>query len=105
MTVDLPAPFGPSNPTISPRSTANETSFTATVPSNSLCRPFTSTTCSAMANHNFLPLPLSGGDNRPGNGKVPSIFKLERKERYEGQSSDGSTQSCSHGVGSSAGSC
>src|SRR5436305_1694344 len=36
--VDLPAPFGPRKPSTSPRSTSNETSFTATFAPNALVR-------------------------------------------------------------------
>ena len=38
MVVDLPAPFGPRKPRISPRSTVNETSSTATFAPNALLR-------------------------------------------------------------------
>src|ERR1017187_3769138 len=46
--VVLPAPLAPRTPTISPRGTLNDTSATATVPSNSLRRFWTSTRISAM---------------------------------------------------------
>src|SRR5262252_7785177 len=38
MVVDLPAPFGPRKPSTSPRSTVNETSFTASLVPNALVR-------------------------------------------------------------------
>src|SRR5215468_10272433 len=38
MVVDLPAPFGPRKPNTSPRSTVNETSFTASLVPNALVR-------------------------------------------------------------------
>src|SRR5882672_6880443 len=38
MVVDLPAPFGPRKPSTSPRSTVNETSFTATFAPNAFTR-------------------------------------------------------------------
>src|SRR5205823_3223994 len=49
--VVFPAPLAPRTPTISPRGTVNDTSATATVPSNSLRRFRTSTRISAMRVH------------------------------------------------------
>src|SRR4030095_3223719 len=71
--------FGPSKPTISPRCTSKDTSFTATVPSNSLRRPFTSTTCSTMGLTTAFHYRCQAGIIVPDGGKMPPI--LNWKER------------------------
>src|SRR4051812_9991857 len=70
--VDLPAPFGPRNPTTSPRPTANETFFTATSEPYERPRPWTSIRGAMLRGT------LDGGDDDTavGGGSASGSFDI-----------------------------
>ena len=73
--VVLPAPLGPTIPKISPRSTVNDTSSTATVPPSRLCRCSTSTTGTVRGLLRVAsPCPEDAGRARLAGGGRPGGF-------------------------------
>src|SRR6185369_16490145 len=79
MVVVLPAPLGPTSPTISPGATVNERSSTATKVPNTLRRPLRRTTFSPAVIRGFVPAGRWAANRRSTN-----VLKTRGERREAG---------------------